>query len=700
MKNRFLLGGGAMVLATMFATCSNEEKSIVNTQVRFMIGSPVMRTVTDVSTGVTTFQEQDKIAIYSKGLAPDMKGVTFTVGTAESLTQDANDKTLYQFDGNKGATFYAYYPIMAIGTANLASFAVATDQSTNQSFTASDFMTAIATSAEATGQPISLNFSHRMTLVKVELGNIAASSVIMNGVKSTVVWDFSSDVVSLKTDSEVVSIKMGKNVKVTGTSEYWAVVPAQTIAAGSTFITVTTTDGKSFSSTASTDLTLVEGGILRVNLSEEVPPTSNVVVRNKKLYVDGKEFFIKGVACNGHNVVGGTNPFWEEAINCGANTIRTYSVADLASTTADTKKILDDFATKGVYVNFGISLGRECEGFDYNDEANRTAQIAAAKQAVDRYKGHPAILMWCIGNEVDQNNKIDGSGTIMLNVNVWKDINEIALYIKEVDGRPTTTALTNTWEKTVTEVKTYIPTLDILSINSYDPEIKKVNEQLTAQNLAIPYIISEYGTMGTWDSRIQKTTWGGLIEPTSTEKAADYKMLYTDCITANASKGCIGSFVFLWGYQSHGDVLTWYGMFDQFEKAALPAVGTMSELWTGQKPTNDAPVISSKAQLTINGLTGARNVILSKNKTNNVAKVEASDPDGDALTYDWRIIKDVRLANGELMPGGIAGLIQGKMSSGITFTAPSESGNYRLIVYVRDKANKKAGCAVIPFQVN
>ena len=53
------------------------------------------------------------------------------------------------------------------------------------------------------------------------------------------------------------------------------------------------------------------------------------------------------------------------------------------------------------------------------------------------------------------------------------------------------------------------------------------------------------------------------------------------------------------------------------------------------------------------------------------------------------------------MSGGISGLFSTNQTdqNSTAFKAPSEAGNYRLIVYVRDLNHKNASCAVLPFEV-
>lgn len=118
---------------------------------------------------------------------------------------------------------------------------------------------------------------------------------------------------------------------------------------------------------------------------EETPVVPPVKVETSKasgkwmLLVDGQELYINGVACNN---------FYSQAADFGANAIRTYGVSD------KTKAILDAAHEKGLYVNFGLYVKRETDGFDYNNEAAVKAQFDEMKTAVERFKDHPALLLW------------------------------------------------------------------------------------------------------------------------------------------------------------------------------------------------------------------------------------------------------------------------------------------------------------------
>lgn len=414
----------------------------------------------------------------------------------------------------------------------------------------------------------------------------------------------------------------------------------------------------------------------------ELPPPAKVTLTQTgtewKMFVNGEEFFIKGVA---------SNNFYKEAALYGANTVRTYGVSDVS------RAVLDEAYEAGIYVNFGLYMKREVDGFDYNNEAAVKLQLDVMKEAVIRFKDHPALLCWSIGNEAEAS---------YTNTKLWTAINDVAKYIKQVDpNHPTTVALAGSNVDRIQNVRIMAPDIDILSINSYAPTLPNVTANLASAGWVKPYMITEFGPRGTWQMSPEPTrilTWGGLVEQTSTEKAADYLSSYQNDILANKTKGCLGSFVFLWGYQTHGEVLTWFGLFDK-RGYTFPAVDDMQFVWTGTYPANRAPIIQSRNQVLMNGKKAEENIKVDKNSTNS-ASVVATDPDGDALTYSWMIMKEgTQSADGSL-PDGITGLITDNKLANISFKAPSTSGAYRLIVFVSDDSNKKVASGVIPFFVN
>ncbi|MBZ5585810.1 MAG: hypothetical protein LAQ30_27185 [Acidobacteriia bacterium] len=60
---------------------------------------------------------------------------------------------------------------------------------------------------------------------------------------------------------------------------------------------------------------------------------------------------------------------------------------------------LDRLHAAGITVQYGLSIGKPRQGFDYSNQEAVAKQRDAALALVKRLKSHPAILTWALGNE-------------------------------------------------------------------------------------------------------------------------------------------------------------------------------------------------------------------------------------------------------------------------------------------------------------
>lgn len=394
---------------------------------------------------------------------------------------------------------------------------------------------------------------------------------------------------------------------------------------------------------------------------------------NSRIYRNGKPYFIKGAAYNN---------FLDEVNKFGGNSIRTYSINE------ETQAVLDSAQQHGLTVCLGIWIKRERDGFDYDNQEKVDEQLESIRADVLKYKDHPALLMWAIGNEADSK---------ATNFKLYDAVGEISNMIHEVDpNHITTTVLAGTKTDHIKEIMERAPSLDILSINTYAPIINS-HKKIKDIGWTKPYLFTEWGTRGTWENP-PKTSWGSLLELTSTEKAQVYRDTYTNYIAANANKGCVGSYVFLWGFQNHGAVATWYGLFTR-KKDPLGATHAMHYSWKGFFPLNRAPQIEED-DILLNGLTAEQNVLVKIGEIND-ASIQALDFEGDELKYEWQIVREGFVVDKNdqsigVLPG-ITGLFETNDKKNVRFTI-NETGKYRLYAFVFDEEGNAAS-AVIPFLV-
>lgn len=424
-------------------------------------------------------------------------------------------------------------------------------------------------------------------------------------------------------------------------------------------------------------LVLLPGSLLATPLVKTNGPVK-VEIRQAdgryQLYVDGQPFYIKGAGLEFGSQ--------EELALHGGNSFRTWRTENGHDTC---RQVLDRAMRNGLYVTMGLDVARERHGFDYNDPAAVARQFAEIKAQVLEYKDHPALLMWAIGNELNL-----GAG----NPKVWDAVNEISKMIHQVDpNHLTTTPLAGISPQLVQEIKTRAPDLDLLAIQMY-ADIVNLPKYLKQSAWTGPYIITEWGATGHWE--VGKTTWGAPLENDSTTKANFYKLRYETVIAADHTQ-CLGSYVFLWG-QKQERTPTWYGMFlASGEETAT--VDALHYVWNGTWPTNRSPAL---AGTWLDGKTAAQSIRLKAGQSC-TARVQATDPDGDVLSYSWEVLEestDLKWGGDtENKPKAVPDVVLEPAQSETSLKAPTKPGAYRLFVYVFD-GHGHAGHANIPFYVD
>lgn len=82
----------------------------------------------------------------------------------------------------------------------------------------------------------------------------------------------------------------------------------------------------------------------------------------------------------------------------------------------------------------GIWLGQVRQGFNWSDAASLVKQREHIAATVSKYKDHPALLMWALGNEMEDNEGKNGA--------VWTAINSLAVMVEQLDpNHPTMTVI-------------------------------------------------------------------------------------------------------------------------------------------------------------------------------------------------------------------------------------------------------------------
>ena len=391
-----------------------------------------------------------------------------------------------------------------------------------------------------------------------------------------------------------------------------------------------------------------------------------------RLFRDGKPYVVRGAGMGRDDIA--------RFARHGGNSIRTWSTVNDYQ---DTKALLDEAHAHGVTVALGLSMTAERHGFDYDDPDAVAAQLASVREEVLKYKDHPAVLFWLVGNELNHS---------YTNPAVWDAVNNVAEMIHELDpNHPVTTPISGFKPDVIAEIQSRAPAVDFISFQVYG-SLFGLPDKIAGTGFDQPFMVTEWGTIGYWE--MDKTDWGTPTELTSTEKANIFMRANNEVLSTFDGQ-LIGSYAFLWG-QKQERTPTWFGLLTESGEVT-EAVDVLHYLWTGSWPDNRTPRVES---LLLDGRNYRQSVVLTTGESYG-AVFEVVHHDGDPLTYHWEVKPESESQKSggdreERLPNLEEFLVSANgPTANIRAVAP---GRYRLFAYTFDD-NGHAAHANIPFLV-
>ena len=394
---------------------------------------------------------------------------------------------------------------------------------------------------------------------------------------------------------------------------------------------------------------------------------------------------------NGYQLLRGGEPYTvrgagmarndvERFAAAGGNSIRNWNSQQPGQ---DTRELLDAAHAHGVTVALSLAMVPERRGFDYDDPVAVAEQLAVMREEVLKYRDHPAVLVWVIGNELNHDYE---------NPRVYDAVNDVAEMIHELDpNHPATTTTSGFKPDVIAEIVARAPALDFISFQMYG-SLFRFPEGLQKTGFDAPFMVTEWGTIGYWET--PKTDWGAPIELHSSEKADTFLRAYRDVLTPLNSQ-LLGSYAFYWG-QKQERTPTWFGMLTE-DGNLTEAVDAMQYSWTGEWPENRTPRVEA---MLLDGRTATESVTLLADQTYD-AIFDVRDPDGDAITYRWELKPESTATTGggdyEEPLTNLDGFLSDPDAATTTLTTPGP-GKYRLFAYASDEQGRVAH-ANIPFLV-
>lgn len=443
------------------------------------------------------------------------------------------------------------------------------------------------------------------------------------------------------------------------------------------------------------------GGYIFWCLNREPKFNENAIVHIKKnekgfqLYKNGEPFYIKGA---------GGDYYFKELSEIGANTVRVYDTLNLELKLNEAQKY-----NLAVIVDLPIYRFSNTYNPYLNDSITDALKINVEK-TVQRYKNHPALLMWNLGNELQyptviNKNRIaenfDDIKKIAIELynrrSFVKTFNELIdiIHQKDPNHLVTTSLATNNFWRKVLSIHLFSPELDIIGYNIFAPpeRIRVTFNRLSNLMKFKPYYISEWGIEGPWAQ--EKTIWNAPVEATSTRKGGQY--LENHHSFEELYPESIGNTAFYWG-QKQERTHTWFSIFDK-EGRKSQAYYSLNNIWKEQSDEREWP--PQIKYMLLNNKGSRDNLIFNSNEIIQSKLLFEYNTD-TTLQYIWEIFEEEWNYAGE----GVAHKEAKKINvdfvqmndSIVSFKTPNVEGPYRIYVNVNDSKGNFAS-ANTPFYV-
>mgnify|MGYP005952790443 CR=1 FL=1 len=285
----------ALAGALAMTACSNEmEEQLAEgsgnsgQEVKFTVGiENLSRTTIADGTLVTSFEPNDEIGIFAYDGG---KLVSSNVKYTYNGSGWTSDAAIAAQDGVK-LSYYAYYPYDASVT-DPASIKDTVSADQTAGFGKNDMLSARNTEAAAGATNISLKFAHAMAMVQVSLMEGTTSDA-----NATVTLQSILPVTSVNAKDGSVTAASGASVgvamkKAAESLTYRAVVPEQTITAGSKLLTIVA-GGKTFDVTFSKNVSYERGKLLQIKVEalNGLPEGATVTISGEAIdgWIPGEE---------------------------------------------------------------------------------------------------------------------------------------------------------------------------------------------------------------------------------------------------------------------------------------------------------------------------------------------------------------------------------------------------------------------------
>ena len=309
-----------------------------------------------------------------------------------------------------------------------------------------------------------------------------------------------------------------------------------------------------------------------------------VSVTDSHLNVDGVQFHIQGVTYSKEPL----EKDFQLMSEMGVNAIRTWSINNLTEKLLDLSQKYNIKVMLGIWMRHGRSGAEGEDNFDWeHDEKGKKRHLKGAIAVVKKYREHPALLAWGVGNEVTLN-----IATQREKICYARFLEKICKTIKKLDPKHPISSV-SAWTIDVPFWKKFCKSIDIYGVNVYGCGAYALPHALNRLKVHKPFFLGEFGPIGEWDARTDSN--GVKVEPDDEEKYRIYARSWPD-IVAKSGPRFIGGFLFHFGNNLNFPGI-WLNFF--IDNSFRPGYWGARKAFTGKDPVHDLPVIRKLKLLSV-----------------------------------------------------------------------------------------------------
>ena len=383
--------------------------------------------------------------------------------------------------------------------------------------------------------------------------------------------------------------------------------------------------------------------------------------KNYQLFLNNQPFYIQGVGVGMAFGKKGEN-YLALAKELGANAVRTWGVEQ------GDQAYLDEAHRQGLYVAAGVWLNYvdDSKIVSYISDPNYLAKKdAETLDYVRRFKDHPAVLLWNVGNEVINFTKSEDE-----RVAFCRYLESLVQKVHQLDpNHPVIYAAAGTSE--LPYLRKYVPSLDAVGVNIYG-DVLLAHIQWETLGFEAPYLLTEFGPTGPWN--LPRDSNGKLMERSDFAKSADYRNSWNMLYDHRGFN--IGGFAFHLGETTQDSLTFWNLNHHQWKKEPFLL---MQKIFKKAEVPEHAPRITSFLGVPAEIAHNAAFTV----------ELAATDPQGEALEYGYTASTSVEGVLEYYANSEIPIRVEGE-GSRVTLYAPSEPGIYRIYGTVKNARGNAA----------